>query len=243
MADIYEYASKGGANVNLISSAEFSLYIDSVLHGLTSSGAKGVIANIPSLESFPFYTLIPWNGLALTLDQANALNQATSNFFNFVAGNNGFVIDCPACQFVPYRKMGENEHILLNIPLDSLKCGNMGSFFGIPNAYILDSAEVDSIHQAIDAYNIIIQQKASQYGLAFVDMNSYFKNINSGIIWDGVDVNAEFISGGFFSLDGFHPNQKGYALIANEFIKAINSKYGASLSPVYCGECDGIRFP
>jgi hypothetical protein len=243
MADIYEYARHGGVNSTIISPSDFSLYLDSILHGLTANGAKGAIANIPALENFPFYTLIPWNGLALDSSNAATLNQATSNFFGFIVGNNGFVMDCPSCPSVPFRKMVEGEYILLDIPTDSLKCGQMGSFFGIPNVYVLDSTEMDSIHSAITAFNGIIAEKANQYNLALVDMEQYFKTVKAGILWDGVDLNADFISGGFFSLDGYHPNQKGYALIATEFIKAINNKYGSALPPVYCSECDGVRFP
>jgi lysophospholipase L1-like esterase len=65
----------------------------------------------------------------------------------------------------------------------------------------------------------------------------------TGIKWDGVDMNAVFVSGGFFSLDGYHPNQKGYALIANEFIKAINNKYNAVIPTINCIECNGVLFP
>jgi lysophospholipase L1-like esterase len=61
--------------------------------------------------------------------------------------------------------------------------------------------------------------------------------------WNGVDFNAEFVSGGFFSLDGFHPTQKGNALIANEFIKAINIHYDATLPTVPCIDCNGVLFP
>jgi len=46
-----------------------------------------------------------------------------------------------------------------------------------------------------------------------------------------------------FSLDGYHPNQNGYALITNEFIKAINSKYRASIPTLNCTDCNGILFP
>jgi hypothetical protein len=264
MADIYEYARHGGVKpgqfeVNpcnpldtaskipvkdtIISASEFSLYLDSMLRGLTANGAKGAIATIPEIESFPFYTLIPWNGLKLDAEQAADLNQTTSNFFGFVEGENGFVaVDYSNC-FVPFRKMAAGEFVLLNIPTDSLKCGHMGSFDGIPDVYVLDQNEANAIHQAVASFNAIISQKANQYNLALVDMNQFFKTIQAGIAWNGVDIDTEFISGGFFSLDGYHPNQKGYALIATEFIKAINAKYGATLSPVYCSECDGILFP
>ncbi len=242
MADIFEYARKGGANASITSLVQFNLYLDSLLSSLTANGAKGIIATIPSLESFPFYTLIPSRGLDLDQTLADSLNTATGNIFNYTVGKNGFAIEYPAGSG-NYRQMGAGEKILLNIPLDSLKCEKMGVFFGLPNVYSLDSMEVAAIHQAIIDYNSIIVQKSIQYNLALADMSQYFNSVVSGIKWDGVDINSEFISGGFFSLDGYHPNQKGYALLANEFIKAINTKYHASLPPVNCSECDGILFP
>jgi hypothetical protein len=42
-------------------------------------------------------------------------------------------------------------------------------------------------------------------------------------------MSAEYVKGGAFSLDGVHPTARGYALIANKFIEAINAKYGATL--------------
>jgi len=242
MADIFEYAEKGGANVLIASSSQFSIHLDTLLKGLTANGAKGVLATIPPLESFPFYSLIPSRGLDLDQELADSLNQATGYIFNYTVGKNGFALEYPSGSG-NYRQMGEGEKILLNIPLDSLKCEKMGVFFPIPDHYSLDSMEVALIHQAILEYNSLIIQKANQYNLALADMDLYFKSVESGIKWDGVDVNTEFISGGFFSLDGYHSNQKGSALIANEFIKAINSKYHASLPTIYCSECDGIRFP
>ena len=116
-------------------------------------------------------------------------------------------------------------------------------FETLNDRYVLDSNEVYEIDQAISSYNAVIAQKANQYNLALVDMNSYMRTVATGIKWNGVDFNMVFVSGGFLSLDGYHPNQKGYSLIANEFIKAINSKYNAFIPEVYCTECDGVKFP
>jgi lysophospholipase L1-like esterase len=113
----------------------------------------------------------------------------------------------------------------------------------MPNRYVLDSSEVALIENTIAVYNAIIEQKATQYNLALVKLNSFFKNIVTGIKWDGADFTAQFVSGGFFSLDGYHPNQKGSALLANEFIRAINAKYKSTIPPVNCFDCDGIIFP
>ena len=142
-----------------------------------------------------------------------------------------------------YRKTTSGDYILLSVPVDSMKCNFLGAFSPMPDQYVLDTAEVKIVNKIIAEYNSVIAAKAQQYNLALVDMNTYFKSVVKGIKWDGADFNAEFVSGGFFSLDGYHPNQKGYALIANEFIRAINSKYNSSIPWVNCPECSGVKFP
>jgi hypothetical protein len=242
MEDIYEYARYGGYNVNIASSASFSAYLDTLLSGLTANGAKGVIANIPHPSSFPFYTLISPRGLQLTQDKADSLNLLTGGLFNLQEGTNGFIIEDSNAPF-GYRQMVEGEYVLLSVPTDSLKCDFLGAFTELPDKYTLDSTEVKVLEQAINDYNAVIAQKASQYGLALADMNSYLGSVKSGIMWDGVKMDATFVSGGFYSLDGFHPNQKGYAQIANEFIRVINARYGSTIPTVNCTECSGIKFP
>lgn len=246
MEDIFEYARRGGEETTIASSAQFSVYLDSILSGLTANGAKGVIANIPDFRDFPYYTLVPWNGADLTLAKADSLNDIyaiTLPHIHFHEGSNGFMIN-DVNHPTGYRQIRRNEYITLSVPLDSMKCEFMGILFTVlPDRYVLDSTEVSFIDQMIAEYNSVIEQKAAQYGLAFVDMKSYFRSVNAGIKWDGVDFNETFVSGGFFSLDGYHPNQKGYALIANEFIFAINAKYGATIPTLNCFDCSGILFP
>jgi hypothetical protein len=43
---------------------------------------------------------------------------------------------------------------------------------------------------------------------------------------------SDFIRGGLFGLDGIHPNDLGYALLANELIGAVNSKFGCVIPSV-----------
>jgi hypothetical protein len=249
MEDVYNYARTGGTSGTIASSTTFSSYLDSLLAGLTANGAKGVIATLPDFRVFPYYTLVAWDNADLRQTQADSLNDIYGpdglglTHIHFETGRNGFIIgDSTANGGV--RQLHAGEYITLSVPLDSMKCDKYGLVFKtINNRYALDSGEVAMIDQAIQSYNAIITQKAVQYNLALVDMYSYFNSVKSGIKWDGADFNAEFVSGGFFSLDGYHPNQKGYALIANEFIKAINTKYNAVIPTVNCVECDGIKFP
>jgi hypothetical protein len=220
---------------------------------LTANGAKGVIANIPDFRSYPYYTLVKWDNAEIT---RQSLCDTLNNIFDtlgglpnihFALGKNGFVIqnpEYPSTSPYNYRQLHSGEFMTLSVPLDSMKCEGYG-ITGVPinDRYVLDSAEVVDIDNAINSYNSVIAQKAAQYNLALVDMHYYFTTVVAGIKWDGADFNAEFVTGGFFSLDGYHPNQKGYALIANEFIKSINSKYNAVIPTINCTDCNGILFP
>jgi hypothetical protein len=244
--DIYNYASNGGYLSTIPSATSFSNALDTILGGLTANGAKGILATIPDFRVFPFYTLIPYNGAILTKNQADSLTAyyVSIGFHNtiFSAGNNPYLISDPAAT-QGIRQLLNGEFLTLAIPSDSLKCNFMGLSTMMPDRYVLTQTEVALIDQSIAAYNAVIRQKASQYGLALADMNGYFNSIKSGIKWDGVNYNSQFLSGGFFSLDGYHPNQAGYALIANEFIRAINNTYKSSIPNVNCADCDGVLFP
>ena len=119
----------------------------------------------------------------------------------------------------------------------------MGLFYGMPDRYTLDSMELQIIKASIKEYNIEIKKVAEKYNIAFVDVNDFYQRLQSGILYNGVSFTNTFINGGFFSLDGFYPNQKGYSMLANEFLKAINLKYETSIPTVNCSDCDGIKFP
>ena len=65
----------------------------------------------------------------------------------------------------------------------------------------------------------------------------------SGIVTNGVNNTAAFISGNLFSLDGVHPTPRGYAIVANEMIKVINTKYGCQVPTVNPNDYRGVKFP
>jgi hypothetical protein len=247
MDDIYNYASKGGANLTIPTPALFEQQLDLVLGDFAKSGVKGVLATIPDFRTFPFYTLIPWNNADLTQNQADSLNDSYElnpafDHIRFNIGKNGFVVEDPA-EASGFRKMKEGEFITLSVPTDSMKCFKYGLLLKvINNRYSLIESEVKIIDDAIASYNQIITKKASEYGFALADMNQYFKTVQNGVKWNGTDFNMTFVSGGFLSLDGYHPNQIGYSLIANEFIKAINLKFKANVPQTNCKSCDGVLF-
>ena len=247
MDDIFNWTSTGGAEGSLPIPANFERQLVTVLQQLTANGAKGVVAPIPNFTVMPYYTTVAWNNADITQGQADTLNEIYINggmpHIQFKAGRNGFVI-ADASSPGGYRQLHAGEYITLGVPLDSMKCYKYGLMVNVVNnRYVLDSAEVVQCQQTRQAMNAIIVQKASQYNLALADINTYMQQLPQVILADGVLMNSTFVSGNFFSLDGYHPTEKGYALLANQFIRAINTRYGSTLPLIHCTDCRGVLFP
>ncbi|MBS1634626.1 MAG: hypothetical protein JST26_01805 [Bacteroidetes bacterium] len=240
--DVLGYALSGGASDSITSYNHFCASIDTIIEHLTKNGAKGVIGNIPDVTTIPHFTTIPYNGLTLTQAQADQLNATTSGIFGFHAGPNAFIIE-DASAPVGARPMKADELLLLELPLDSVKCHYMGALTPIPNRYVLTENEIAAIRSATNAFNGKIYLTAKAKGLAFVDVNRFMQNAKAGIVYNGVTVNAEFVKGGAFSLDGIHLNPLGNAMLANEFIKAINLEFGSTIPWVDVTKYRGTIFP
>lgn len=120
-----------------------------------------------------------------------------------------------------------------------------GITFPLQDKHVLIPSEITAIKNATTAYNTHIKQLADDYGLAFVDANAKMKSLsqNSGIQFDGVRYTTSFATGGAFSLDAVHLTGRGYAVIANEFIHAINVRYQSTLPKVNPNKYSGIQFP
>jgi len=120
-----------------------------------------------------------------------------------------------------------------------------GVSYPFADKYVLVPSEITEINAAIDAYNVTIKAAAASKGYAFVDANKKMNELGSksGVSWDGVKYTASFVTGGAFSLDGVHLTGRGYAIIANEFIKAINGTYKSTLPQVDPNKYSGIKFP
>jgi len=72
--DVLGYASSGGAYDQITPIDEFSSHYQLLVHTLTSSEAKGVLANIPDITSAPYFTTVPNNALVVDASTATQLN-------------------------------------------------------------------------------------------------------------------------------------------------------------------------
>lgn len=104
----------------------------------------------------------------------------------------------------------------------------------LADQWVLTPEEQAMVVSATTAFNQTIAAMAETYDLAFVDANAYLNTIagSGATLADGSVVTATYGTGGGFSLDGVHPSPRGYALLANQFIAAIEAKYGATLPKV-----------
>lgn len=99
----------------------------------------------------------------------------------------------------------------------------------LEDKWVLLPSEQQEIAVATAAFNGIIQSVASAAGLAFVDANALLNQLaDSGIASGPYTLQSNLVTGGAFSLDGIHPTARGYALLANEFMKAIDATYGSN---------------
>jgi hypothetical protein len=242
------YALAGGVDLGnpdlaITPLSTFEAALDTIVESLTANGADGVIASVPDLTEIPFFSAIPYNGLVLTQQQADSLNLVSPAGISYIAGKNPFVA-YTGNTGGPIRQLRAGELVLLSVNADDIRCNKLGTSLNpIPSALILDSAEVANIRNAIIGYNAKLRTVASQYNLAFADMNLYFKQLSAGIVYNGAAYSTEYLSGGAFSVDGIHPNGRGYALIANEFIRVINARYNSNLPFCDVNGSDGVGFP
>lgn len=127
--------------------------------------------------------------------------------------------------------------MLQGLGVDPATAGQLsvnGVTWPLDDRWVLTPEEQATASAAVVAYNQVIANLAASYDIALVDANAFFTEFNtSGFpLADGSTVTANFGTGGGFSLDGVHPSPRGYAILANLFVEAINTKYGSNLPGV-----------
>jgi hypothetical protein len=302
--DVLGYATTGGDGSNPITPSAgaagvgFDATYDALVNTLTSAGAKGVIANIPYVNTVPFFTYIATNPVPLNAAQIAQLNPLfgamnsmlaaagqSARFQTLTASStnplliademlayDATALFTTAFQGAPFNyppaqaaflgtlygkarhasgAAATRDYILLTAggSIGTTQPGypptnnTIGVTFPMEDKATLTASEVALVKTATDAYNAKIKAVAAAKGLAFVDTNALMSQIaTTGVSANGFTVTGAFITGGGFSTDGVHPSPRGYALIANSFIEAINKTYGSNLKGVNLGDYR-ILFP
>jgi hypothetical protein len=96
---------------------------------------------------------------------------------------------------------------------------------------VIRAADIRSLRASIAFYNAAITIEAALHHAVVVDIHGLVDQIAArGVVVNGQRLTTDFM-GGLFSLDGVHPTNTGYAIIANEFIKTMNRALGTGIPP------------
>ncbi|MGC8595256.1 MAG: SGNH/GDSL hydrolase family protein [Candidatus Kryptoniota bacterium] len=246
--DVLGYASSGGtvgtdpATHSLpTDQATFAYLYNQTMSALLAGApnAKFATANIPDVTAIPFFTTVP----------AVVINPQTQQPVTV----NGQFVPLIVQRHDPSGKLYVGQanpvyDLILLTAMDSLRAG-----VGIPTAlggtgrplgtqFVLDSLEVARVRNATQGFNQVIAAFANSNStkVVMVDAYSILNNIKqNGYMADGVALSSTYISGGFFGLDGVHPTSRGYAVVANEFIQAINAHFGSNIPLVPLSQVPG----
>ena len=261
MDDVLGYALNGGQGngngsaiplignfyntIDISPIAVFEKNYDSIVNACISTGAQGALISIPDVDSLPFFTTIPANGLILPrqtlVDSMNKLIWASANFNKaFTLGANYFVIQDHNGNV---RQAVPGERILLSATQQNIICNGWGSVTPIPAKYVLTTDELQYIRTATQTFNAYIQLEANNHNLAFVDMNSFLAQLYGGYTYNGIQYSMQYITGEAFSLDGINLTPRGNALATNQVVQAINAKYHSTLPMMDVNSYLGISFP
>ncbi len=174
-----------------------------------NSDAHLILANIPDVTAVPY--LQP---AALVLAETSATTGVPARLL-------GAALGITAGDYV-------NQTGMAQIPL--ILTGQQAG--PITDAGVLSAAEVVAVQTMVTAYNEVIAQNAAAAGATLVDINALFaQTVANGIVENGIPGTTSFL-GGVFSLDGVHPTNTGYAVVANKFIDTINASLGKSIPKV-----------
>lgn len=240
--DALGYATSGGAGDVLTDKTTFAQLYSLLISKMTAAGQKGVVGTIPDVTAVPYFNTITVGAVLGGVQKANPQVQAI--FINaLVSGSTYGPRPATAKDLIvltfPTSKIGQP----VVTPYGTLPYG-LTPYTPIDNQYVLDENEVVLTQSYVQSYNATIKSIAAAKGLAVFDAYTFLNNVKqNGLVVDGVSVNSNYISGGLFSLDGVHLTPRGYAIVANEFIKAINGKYGSAIPLANVSDYNGVKFP
>ncbi len=198
--------------INMTPPDNFESDLRTVLSTLDAAGADIVVANIPDVTAIPFVTTLP----PFVLDPRT--------------GQPIFLVG-------PQAPLGPDDRVLLTaaefiaagcgllIP-DPVLCPD-GT---LPSFLVLDAVEILEVQHHLNVLNGIIASVAAEFGAPVVDIHALFDDIaRHGLRIGGIEYTSEFLAGGLFSYDGVHPTALGYAVVANEFLRVINERFGGTI--------------
>jgi lysophospholipase L1-like esterase len=202
-----------GMTSSMTTVANFTTQYQALMTQLTTlTSAHLVIGNIPDVTQVPYLTPAALV-LAETSQQTGLPTSVLSGLLGIVPGD-----------YVNPTGLAEIPLILGRAQKEPIN-----------DAGVLSAAEVVTVQAQVTAFNQVIASQAQAAGATLVDINALFKQVSSsGLTINGYTGTTTFL-GGFFSLDGIHPTNTGYAVVANKFIDTMNTAISTKIPDVALG--------
>jgi hypothetical protein len=106
-----------------------------------------------------------------------------------------------------------------------------GVTYPLADQWVLTTVEQAKVKAATDAYNTTIEAVvAANSNLALVDFKGVLQEASTGIQFDEYVMNTSLVFGGLVSLDGVHLTGRGYALMANKILAAMDTEFGSNFT-------------
>ena len=114
----------------------------------------------------------------------------------------------------------------------------------LADQWVLTPQEQTAIKTATDAYNTTIATVANANpNVALVDFKGILTEASSGIAFDSYMMNTSLVTGGLVSLDGVHLTARGYALMANKILAAMDAEFGSNFTKATNGLAKADDYP
>ena len=222
------------------------------LDGATAGAVSGAYApyNGGIQQAFAYLVAVT----PMTQEMASA--EIAKRTISFSAGQNAVVIvdedltDLSAFGIPSYRHATADDLLLLasSAVIGTTVGGNPQLINGltVPLAdnWVLTPQEQASIMTATDAYNTTIAAVASSNpNIALVDFKGVLTEASSGIQFDNYTMTTNLVTGGLVSLDGVHLTARGYALMANKILAAMDLEFGSNFSTATNGLAKAGDYP
>lgn len=203
--------------------ASFALLLTASLNAIhaTLPNTKVAVLNVPDVTSIPYFTTFPAFTVSTVTGQPVPLVGADGPL------QLGDLILLPASALIATGTgipAGGYNYLNPAAGSNGLK---------LPESLILRAAEVVATQTEIAKMNDAVDSVSTRPFVAKVDIHDLLVSIAAnGIRIGGNLYTSDYITGGIFSLDGVHPNDLGYALMANQLIDGVNTRFGSRIPRV-----------
>lgn len=206
---------------------EFAAALREIVGSLAGAGARGAVANVPDPLTFSYF--VPHRELRRSLRQNRRDDPATASRDE-------------TCRRVP----GAGLVILYGVPRGAYVARTQNAFqliramedgqppgiaTRLPSNEVVKPPEARRVRATVRRYNREVSRIAAENDWALVDVAALFERWRR----EGADVSGRRLTtgflGGLFDADGRHLSPTGHALVAAEFLRAIDAKYGTSHAP------------